>query len=176
MVTAVNSSIKQMEKISRRTCDEFTNFHVVGFPQQANESGNPIAVLDGHFVVMVFAEGDIPQGSAGLAMDLRFRVVQQAHQHGDPLELPDVLLYLVVLVAEVLQVGGCVGLDRIDRMTQHSDDLGQVGVPPAGVFADAVDRGGTAAAHEIEAGHAASFGLGERCRVHAVDVGVPFID
>lgn len=128
-----------MENISSHTCDEFTNFHVVGFPHQANESGNPVTVLDGHFVVMVFAKGDIPQCSAGLAMDLRFRMIQQAHQHRDPFELPYVLLYLVVLVAEVLQVGGRIGLDWIDRMTQHRDDLSKVGVPPAGVLTDAVD-------------------------------------
>lgn len=37
----------------------------------------------------------------------------------------------VVSVAQVLQVGGGVGLDRGEVMLQHVDDLGQLGVTPS---------------------------------------------
>lgn len=108
-------------------------------------------------------------------MHLGLGVVQQAHQDGDPLEVPDVLFDFVVLVAEVLQVGGGVGLDGVDGVAEHGDDLGQVGVPPARVLADAVD-GGRALAQAVDAGHAAALGLRQRRRVAAVQVRDPLLD
>lgn len=108
-------------------------------------------------------------------MHLGLRVIQQPHQDGDALEVPDVLFDFVVLVAQVLQVGGGVGLDGVDGVAEHGDDLGQVGVPPARVLADAVD-GGRALAQPVDAGHAATLGLGQRRRVAAVQVRDPLLN
>lgn len=107
-------------------------------------------------------------------MHLGLGVIQQAHQDGDPFEVPDVLFDFVVLVAQVLQVGGGVGLDGVDGVAEHGDDLGQVGVPPARVLADAVD-GGRALAQAVDAGHAATLGLCQRRRVPAVQVRDPLL-
>lgn len=108
-------------------------------------------------------------------MDLRLWVIQQAHQDRDALEVPDVLFDFVVLVAQVLQVGRGVGLDGVDGVAEHGDDLGQVGVPPARVLADAVD-GGRALPQPVDAGHAAPLRLRQRRRVAAVQVRDPLLD
>lgn len=121
------------------TGDEFSNLHVVGLPQQTDEGRNTITVLDGHLVFIVLAVGDVPKCAAGFPVHFGFGVIQKADQNGNPFQLADVLLNFVILVAEVLQVGGGVGLHRVDGVTQHGDDLWEIGVPPAGVLANAVD-------------------------------------
>lgn len=108
-------------------------------------------------------------------MDLRLWMIQQAHQDGDALEVPHVLFDFVVLVAQVLQVGGGVGLDGVDGVAEHGDDLGQVGVPPARVLADAVD-GRRALAQAVDAGHAAALRLRQRRRVAPVQVRDPLLN
>lgn len=108
-------------------------------------------------------------------MDLRLRMIQQPHQDGDPFEVPDVLFDFVVLIAQVLQVGGSVGLDGVDGVAEHGDDLGQVGVPPARVLADAVD-GGRALPQAVDAGHAAPLRLRQRRRVPTVQVRDPLLN
>lgn len=108
-------------------------------------------------------------------MDLRLGMIQQAHQDGDAFEVPDVLFDFVVLVAQVLQVGGSVGLDGVDGVAEHGDDLGQVGVPPARVLADAVD-GWRALAQAVDAGHAATLRLRQRRRVTTVQVRDPLLN
>lgn len=158
------------------TGDELSDLHVVGLPQQADEGRDAVTVLDGHLVVVVLAVGDVAQGAAGFAVDLGLGVVQKPHQDRNPLQLAHVLLDLVVLVTQVLQVGGGVRLDRVDGVSQHGDDLGQVGVTPAWVLADAVDGGRAPAAHAVQTGHAPPLRLGQGSRVHAVDVRVALID
>lgn len=44
---------------------------VVGLPQQPDQSGNAVTVLDGDLVVWVFAVGNVLQRSAGSVVDLR---------------------------------------------------------------------------------------------------------
>lgn len=121
------------------TGDEFSNFHVICLPQQADKSWDTIAVLDGHLVVIVLAVGDVTQGTTSLAVDFRFGMVQKPHQNRNPLQLTHILLDLVVFIAQVLQVGSCVGLDWVNGVAQHGDDLGEVWVTPAWVLADAVN-------------------------------------
>lgn len=121
------------------TGDELSNFHVIGLPQQADEGRDAVTVLDGHLVVIVLAVGDVAQGATSLAVDFRFGVVQKPHQNRNPLQLAHILLDLVVFVAQVLQVGSGVGLDRVNGVAQHGDDLGEVWVTPARVLADAVN-------------------------------------
>lgn len=121
-----------------RTSDQLLDFHAAALPQQPHQSLDAVAALDGHLVVVVLAVGDVAQGAAGLAVHLGFGVVQQLHQHGHAAQLPHLLLDAVVLVAQVLQVGGGVGLDRVHGVAEHGDDLVQVRVSPARVSADAV--------------------------------------
>lgn len=60
-----------------RTCDQFSDFYVSGLPQQADQGGNTATVLQGHFVLIVgLAVHQVPQGSAGAAVDLAHPVVQ----------------------------------------------------------------------------------------------------
>lgn len=145
------------------TSDELSDLHVVGLPQQAHEGRDAIAVLDGDLVVVVFAVGDVAQGPAGLAVDFRFGVVQQPNQNRNSLQLTHVFLNLVVFVAQVLQVGSGVGLDRVNGMPQHGDDLREVGISPTRVLADAVYGGRAPAAHPVQTGHAPPLRLGQRC-------------
>lgn len=120
------------------TSDELSNLHVIGLPQQADQGRDAVTVLDGHLVVIVLAVGDVAQGTTSLTVDFRFGVVQKTHQNRNPLQLTHVLLNLVIFVAQVLQVGSGVGLDRVNGVAQHGDDLGEVWVAPARVLADAV--------------------------------------
>lgn len=158
------------------TGDELSDLHVVGLPQQANEGWDAIAVLDGDLVVVVFAIGDVAQGSTGLAVNFRFGVVQEPHENRNPLQLAHVFLNLVVFVAQVLQVGSGVGFDRVDRVPQHGDDLWEVRISPTGVLTDAVYGWRAPATHPVQTGHAPPLWLGQRCRIHAVDVRVAFIN
>lgn len=158
------------------TSDELSNLHVVGLPQQADEGWDAITVLDGHLVVIVLAVRDVAQGSASFAVDFGFGVVQEPHQNRNPLQLTHILLDFVIFVAQVLQVGGGVGLDRVNRVAQHGDDLREIWVTPARVLADAVDGRRTPASHAVQAGHAASLRLCQGRRVHAMDVRVALID
>lgn len=121
------------------TGDELSNFHVISLPQQADECRDAVTVLDGHLVVIVLAVRDVAQGTTSFAVDFGFGVVQEPHQDRDPLQLTHILLNLVIFVTQVLQVGSGVGLDRVNGMAQHGNDLGEVWVTPAWVFADAVN-------------------------------------
>lgn len=121
-----------------RTSDQLLDLHAAALPQQPHQSLDAVAALDGHLVVVVLAVGDVAQGAAGLAVHLGLGVVQQLHQHGHAAQLPHLLLDAVVLIAQVLQVGGGVGLDRVHGVAEHGDDLVQVGISPAWVSADAV--------------------------------------
>lgn len=105
-------------------------------------------------------------------MDLWLWMIEQAHQDGDPLKVPHVLFDFIILVAQVLQVGSGVRLDRVNRVAEHGNDLGEVRVPPPGVLANAVNRGG-ALPQAVDAGHASSLWLCQRCRVAAVEVRDP---
>lgn len=158
------------------TGDELSNLHVIGLPQQADEGWDPVTVLDGHLVVIVLAVGDVAQGTTSLAVDFRFGVVQEPHQNRNPLQLTHILLDFVVFIAQVLQIGSGVGLDGVDWVAQHGDDLGKVWVTPARVLADAVNGGRAPAAHAVQTGHASSLRLCQGRRIHAVDVRVALID
>lgn len=106
------------------TGDELSNFHVIGLSQQADEGRDAIAVPDGHLVVIVLAVGNVAQGTTSLAVDFRFGVVQKPHQNRNPLQLTHILLNLVIFITEVLQVGSGIGLDWVNGMAQHGNDLG----------------------------------------------------
>ena len=150
-------------RIFHSTCDQLFDLHAAGLPQQSDQSWYAITALDGHFVIMVFPKGNVAQSPAGLTVDFRFRVVQQFHQDRHAVQLADVLLDAVVLITQVLQISGRVGLDRVHRVAEHGDDLVQVGVPPAGVSAEAV-----------QADHAAAF-VGELqglCSAHGLEKGI----
>lgn len=123
------------------TSDELSDLHVIGLPQQADEGWDAITVLYGHLVVIVLAVGDVAQGTTGFAVDLRFGVVQKPHQNRNPLQMAHILLNLVIFITQVLQVGSGIGLDRVDGVAEHGDDLREVGVAPARVLADAVNGG-----------------------------------
>lgn len=67
-----------------RTCDQFSYFYISGLPQQTNQGGNPAAVLQGHFILVVgLAVDQVPQSSAGASVNLAHPVVQQVHQQLD---------------------------------------------------------------------------------------------
>lgn len=121
------------------TGDELSNLHVIGLPQKSDEGRDAVTVLDSHLVVIVLAIGDVAQGTTSLAVDFRFGVVQKPDQNRNPLQLSHILLNLVVFVAQVLQVGSGIGLDRVNGVAQHGDDLREVWVTPAWVLADAVN-------------------------------------
>lgn len=121
------------------TGDELSNLHVIGLPQKSDEGRDAVTVLDSHLVVIVLAIGDVAQGTTSLAVDFRFGVVQKPDQNRNPLQLSHILLNLVVFVAQVLQVGSGIGLDRVNGVAQHGDDLREVWVTPARVLADAVN-------------------------------------
>lgn len=123
------------------TSDELSDLHVIGLPQQADEGWDSVTILDGHLVVIVLAIGDVAQGTTSFAVDFRFGVVEKPHQNRDPLQLAHILLDLVIFVTQVLQVGSGVGLDRVDGVAQHGDDLRKVWVTPARVLTDAVNGG-----------------------------------
>lgn len=61
-------------------------------------------------------------------MTIRFIFIQTAAQHDSS---PYLHLDPVVSVAQVLQVGGGVGLDGGEVMLQHVDDLWQLRVTPS---------------------------------------------
>lgn len=68
----------------RCTCDQFSDFDISGLPQKADQGGNTAAVLQGHFVLIVgLAVYQVPQGTAGAAVDLAHPVVQQVDQQLD---------------------------------------------------------------------------------------------
>lgn len=121
------------------TGDQLSNFHVIGLPQQADEGGDAVTVLDGYLVVIVLAVGDVAQGTTSLAVDFGFGVVQKPHQNRNPFQLTHILLNLVIFIAQVLQVGSGVGLDRVNGVAKHGDDLGEIWVAPTRVLADAVN-------------------------------------
>lgn len=158
------------------TGDELSDLHVVGLPQQADEGWDAVAVLDGDLVVVVFAVGDVAQGSTGLAVNFRFGVVQEPHKNRNPLQLAHIFFNLVVFVAQVLQVGSGVGFDGVDRVPQHGDDLWEVRISPARVLTDAVYGWRAPATHPVQTGHAPPLWLGQRGRIHAVDVRVALIN
>lgn len=67
-----------------RTCDQLPDLHVRRLPQQAHQSRDPSAVLQGDLVVVVgFAVHQVPEGSAGAAVHVGHPVVQQVHQQLD---------------------------------------------------------------------------------------------
>lgn len=88
--------------------------------------------------MVIFSVGYVAQSATSFAVDLSFRVVQQLHQHRHSIQLSHLLLDAVVLITQVLQVGGSIGLDWVHRVAEHRDHLMQVGVSPARVSADAV--------------------------------------
>lgn len=133
------------ETWTEQTCDQLSDIHIAGLSEQPQQCWDSITVLDGHLVEVIFAEGNIPQGTTGFSVDLRLGVIQQPYQYWNATELPDILLDLVVLITEMLQIGRSVGLDRIHGVAEHGDDLAQVGVSPSRVFANGVqaDHAGT---------------------------------
>lgn len=72
------------------TREQLSDLHIRGLPQQSDQSGYPSAVLEGDLVVVVgFAVHQVPQGSAGTAVDVGHPVVQQVHQQLDATLPPD---------------------------------------------------------------------------------------
>lgn len=66
------------------TCDQLSDLHICSFPQQADQSRNPAAVLQGNFVLIVgLAVHQVPQGSAGATVNLTHPVVQKVDQQLD---------------------------------------------------------------------------------------------
>lgn len=62
------------------TCKKLPDLHVCGFPKQTDQSRYASAVLQGDLVVVIsFAIHQVPQGSAGTAVDVGHPVVQQVH-------------------------------------------------------------------------------------------------
>lgn len=157
------------------TCNQLSDFHVICFSQKSDQSRDSITVLYSHLVFIILPIGDVSESPAGLTMDLWLRMVEQAHQDGYPFKVPHVLFDFVILIAQVLQVGRGVRLDWINRVAEHGDDFGEVGVPPPGVFANAVDRGG-ALPQAVNAGHASSLRLCQWCCVATMKVRDPFFN
>ena len=63
------------------TCNKFFYFHVSSLPQQTDQGRNPTTVLQGDFVLVVgLSINQIPQSSAGAAVNLTHPVVQQVNQ------------------------------------------------------------------------------------------------
>lgn len=60
---------------SLQTCDSVSEVLVVGLPQQPDQSGNPITVLNGDLVVGIFAVRDVLQRSTSCVMNLQHRRV-----------------------------------------------------------------------------------------------------
>lgn len=56
-----------------RTCDGIGEVLVTGFPQQPDQGRNSIAVLNGNFVVGIFAVGNVLQCPTSCVMDLQQR-------------------------------------------------------------------------------------------------------
>lgn len=72
------------------TCEQLSNFHVCGLPQQSHQSGDASTVLQGYLVVVIdFAVHQVPQCSTGTAVDICHPVVQQVHQQLDATLPPD---------------------------------------------------------------------------------------
>lgn len=98
-------------------------------------------------------------------MDLGLGVIQEFHQDGHAVQLADLLLDQVILVTQVLQVGGSVGLDGVHRVPEHGNHLMQVGVSPTGVSSDAVQAHHAAAFVRDLQGLSSAHGLKERIQV-----------
>lgn len=161
--TFSKNRIKYSYENVHSTCDELSNFHVVGLPQQTNKGRDAITVLNGHLVLIVFAIRDVSQRATSLAVHFRLGMIQKSHKYRDPLQLAHVLLNLIVLIAQVLQVGSSVGFHWINRVSQHGNDLWEIRVPPTWVLADAVDGRRTSATHSIQTGHAPPLRLSKWC-------------
>lgn len=170
-----NMKLSSSEKVPP-TCDEFSNLHVIGFPQEADQRRYAIAVLDCHFVFVVLAVRDVAQGTASLPMNLRFGMIQKTHQDRNSFQLAYVLFNLVIFVAQVLQVGSGVGLDGVDGVAEHCNDFGEIGVPPTWVFTDTVDGGRAPPGHSVQASHASSLRLSQWGWIHAMDVRMALIN
>lgn len=54
-----------------RTCDGVGEVLVTGFPQQPDQRGNAVTVLDGDFVVGIFAVGNVLQRPTSCVVDLQ---------------------------------------------------------------------------------------------------------
>ena len=72
----------------------------------------------------------LPKSSAGVALDFWLFAGDQRDERRDAAEQPRLLLDWVAVVAQVLQVGGRVGLHHGVRIVQKGDDLVQVGISP----------------------------------------------
>lgn len=67
-----------------RTCDQLSDFNISCFPQKADQRWDPSAVLQGHFILVIgLAINQVPQSSAGTAVNLAHPVVQQVDQQLD---------------------------------------------------------------------------------------------
>lgn len=72
------------------TCEEFSDLHICGLPEQSDQGRYASAVLQSDLVVVVgFAVHQVPEGSAGAAVDVGHPVVQQVHQQLDATLSPD---------------------------------------------------------------------------------------
>ena len=77
-------------KASVFTCEQLSDLHICGLPEQSHQSRYSSAVLQGDLVVVVgFAIHQVPQGSAGAAVHVGHPVVQQVHQQLDATLPPD---------------------------------------------------------------------------------------
>ena len=72
------------------TCEQLPYLHICGLPEQSDQSGYASTVLQCNLVVVIgFSIDQVPQGSAGAAVNISHPVVQQVHQQLDAALPPD---------------------------------------------------------------------------------------
>lgn len=84
------SPLLHTQEICKFTCEQLSDLHICGLPEQPDQSWYASAVLQGYLVVIVgFAVHQVPQGSTGAAVHVGHPVVQQVHQQLDATLSPD---------------------------------------------------------------------------------------
>lgn len=74
-----------VDLLTRRTCDQLTNFVVGCFPEEPQQGRNAAAVPQRHLVVVSgLAVHQVPQGPTGTLLHLSHLVIQQVYQVLDP--------------------------------------------------------------------------------------------
>ena len=77
-----------------------------------------------HLIIIIEpAIGKVLECATSVLVDLMVLAIQQLHQQRDAVKAADLLFDVVVHVAQVCQVGGCVRLDCVTRVTQKVNHL-----------------------------------------------------